>query len=273
MILELHKLVIGCRGVVHRAVINFFHARIDEGKGLGEGHHLMVLKVLLFDVIVKEYSVNVVSLHAIEASKDIHHSLVHKGFVESTRARRRPRRDHSRPSLTVKIEFVNVVEPLLVLVDSSEYVHGRLRGAGRVTITAFNRPFHAFEFEPHIFLQIKSVQVIESFVAIPSAKDVHQTFVDNGGVPESYIGFTYECDVVEHGSGTLLLVGKHNPVHLVTVGIGLVLNLFPLVADNGVLVDVFEDLHFVSAAVDVESVFVSDKCVVSSRFGNLTGVC
>ena len=50
-------------------------------------------------------------------------------------------------------------------------------------------------------------------------------------------------------------------------------NLLPLVRDYGIFMNVLEDLHLVSAAIDVESVLVPYECVVCPGFWHRTDSC
>ena len=42
----------------------------------------------------------------------------------------------------------------------------------------------------------------------------------------------------------------------------------PLIGKNGILVYIFENLHLVSATINVKPILVSDECVVCSCLGN-----
>ena len=83
----------------------------------------MVLHVLLFLILVKEDPVDVIPFHAVEATKDVHHSFEHQGLVKRSRAWGASRSKNSGPSLIVKIELVDIIEALLVLIDSTEDEH------------------------------------------------------------------------------------------------------------------------------------------------------
>lgn len=81
------------------------------------------MNVLLLLVFVEEDSVDVISLHAIEAAKDIHHALEHDGLVERSGARSAAIGVDPRPGLVVEIELVYIVESLLVLVNPTKDEH------------------------------------------------------------------------------------------------------------------------------------------------------
>lgn len=67
-------------------------------------------------------------------------------------------------------------------------------------VSAFDGALHALELQPDILLQVERIQVIQGLGPIPTAKYVHQTLVDDGGVPESDVGLAHERNVVEHRS-------------------------------------------------------------------------
>jgi hypothetical protein len=46
-------------------------------------------------------------------------------------------------------------------------------------------------------------------------------------------------------------------------------DLFPLIGQEGILMDVLEDLYFISTSIDIEAILVSDKCMIGSSFGYL----
>lgn len=85
--------------------------------------HFVVLDVLFLFVFVEEYSVNIISLHAIEAAKDIHNTLEHNGLMERSGAWSATIRVDSCPGLVVEIKLVYIVESFLVLVNATENKH------------------------------------------------------------------------------------------------------------------------------------------------------
>lgn len=119
----------GLKGVGWEAKVlglGVIHGIIDHRVRACEVPGFLFQQVPLFLIFVEEDAVNVISLHAVEASKDVHHPLKHECLVEGARARCAACRDNSGPCLAVEIELVDVVEPLLVLVDASENKHRRL---------------------------------------------------------------------------------------------------------------------------------------------------
>lgn len=171
--------------------------------------------------------------------------------------------------MIVEVELINVIKSLLVLVNTSEYEHRCLSGAGRVPVSSFDTSFHSSEFKPDVFLQVISIEVVQSLCAIPASEDIHQTLMDDSCMPKSYIGLRHEGNVVEHRSWALFLVRVHDPVHLVAVSVRVVEDLAPLVRQDRVFMDVLEDLDLVSPAVDVESVFVPNEGVIGPSLWNL----
>ena len=91
--------------------------------------------------------------------------------------------------------------------------------------------------------------MVQRLSSIPAPEHVHQALVDDSGVPKSYIWLWDEGNVVQHRSWAFFLVRVHDPVDLVTIPVGVVEDLAPLVREDGVLVDVLEDLD------DVQEVY------------------
>ena len=66
---------------------------------------------------------DIVSLHTIKATEDVHDSFEHKSLMESSGAWKRSSSYDSGPSLRIKVELINIVESFLVLINSTEYKH------------------------------------------------------------------------------------------------------------------------------------------------------
>lgn len=132
-------------------------------------------------------------------------------------------------------------------------------------IATLDTSFHALELEPHVLLEVESVQVIQCLGPVPATEDVHQRLVHYCRVSEADVWLADEGHVVEHGRGTFLLVRQHDAVHHVATRITVMKDLAPSVGQYLVLMDVFKDLNLVSAAVNVEAVLVAHKGVIGAR--------
>jgi hypothetical protein len=60
----------------------------------------------------------------------------------------------SSPSLSLKFEFVNIIESLLRLINTSEDIHRSLGSTCTVTIAALNVTVHPNRFEPYFFIKV-----------------------------------------------------------------------------------------------------------------------
>jgi len=177
---------------------------------------------------------------------------------------------HSRPGLAVKIKLVDVIESLLVLINSTKYEHRSLRRTCRVSITALNCAFHPCKLEPDVLLKVVGVEMVKGFGAIPTSEDVHERLVDNCSVPKPDIGLADESHVVKHGSGALLLVREHDACYLIAFGVSVMKYLLPDVVCHLILMNVLENLDFVATTVHVEPVLVPHKSVISPCLRHLS---
>lgn len=136
-----------------------------------------------------------------------------------------------------------------------------------MTVPSLDAALHILKLQPDVLLQVEGVEVVQGLGTVPAAKNIHQTLVHDGRVSESDVGLADECNVVKHRSRGFFFVAQHDPKHLVAVRVRVVVDLTPAVSLNTVLMDIFEDLDFVSAAVDVKPVLVPDESMVGSGFG------
>ena len=86
-----------------------------------------------------------------------------------------PEGDDPGPTLGFENELVDVVKPLLLLVDTSMDVHGCIVARGRVPVSPFYLPFATAESsDSHLTLarKFETLDVAESFLAIPAPKEV-----------------------------------------------------------------------------------------------------
>ena len=131
---------------IHRVDNHFVVLRVGSmgGLDLAVGRH--------FDA----RSMQVVSLHAIEAAKDEEPLVVEDhSLVESARGQRDVEGDAPCPRLQLKVVLMNVIEALQGEVDATEDVHCLLRRARRVPISAFDVAMHASRLQPDSIVQVK----------------------------------------------------------------------------------------------------------------------
>ena len=157
--------------MTHHGVV---HAQVNVRVRARQLFQLVILNVSAALVLVKQDTVDIIAFCSIEASEHVHNATEHECFVESPRRWTVASGDDSRPRLTVKVELVDVIEALLILIYTAEDKHGRLGGTGRVSVATFDAALHALELEPHVLLEVERVQVVQGLSSIPATENIHQ---------------------------------------------------------------------------------------------------
>ena len=138
-----------------------------------------------------------------------------------------------------------------------------------MSVSSFDRAFHALELQPDVFFEIVGVKVIEGLCAVPAAENVHERLVYNGRVSKSDVGLADKGDIVQHGCWTFFFVRKHDSINFVALRVRMMEDLSPLVGQCVILVNIFENLNLVSTSIYIQSILISYECVISTRLRDL----
>ncbi len=91
----------------------------------------------------------------IKSTDDIEESISVKGTLMKCSLRRRVTYGNNPcPRIKIKLVFVDVVEPLLLLVDASKYIHGFVISNGRMSISTFDRSLSVHDYFPVILYNV-----------------------------------------------------------------------------------------------------------------------
>lgn len=134
-------------------------------------------------------SVQIISLHAIEATKNEEPLIVENhSLVESTRCQWDVERDAPSPCLQLEVVLVDVVKSFEGEIDATKDIHGLLCRTCRVPVPALNISLHLPRLEPDSIVQIKNGKVVEGHLTIPAAENIHVVLIYDRSVAKSNLG-------------------------------------------------------------------------------------
>lgn len=91
------------------------------------------------------------------------------------------------PCIIFKRVLIYVVEPLLILIYSTKYIHRFISIDCCMPISSFDGSFSIINDFPLVFKYVVNQHVVESFISIPSSKDNHFMAFDDSWVSESLL--------------------------------------------------------------------------------------
>lgn len=104
--------------------------------------------------------INIVSLGSIKPADDIEvRILVHDRLVECPLARGIPNRDYLGPRCMLIVELIDVVEPLLLLIDAAEDEHRGIIAGCCVSISSLDRALDVLNGQPSEGIEVEDLHI------------------------------------------------------------------------------------------------------------------